>query len=104
MKILFIEDKTEAIQGIVDFIEEKNEWEYKNCTFGDAAGNLTMYDPDLVVMDWMYEKGILLDKQEFVPDRVFVEQDTSIENYQTDADYSFFCNSINYIGCCDSYC
>lgn len=55
MKILFIEDKTEAIQGIVDFIEEKNEWEYKNCTFGDAAGNLTMYDPDLVVMDWMYD-------------------------------------------------
>ncbi|WP_102378455.1 extracellular solute-binding protein [Raoultibacter timonensis] len=40
------------------------------------------------VMDWMYEKGILLDKQEFVPDRVFVEQDTSIENYPTDAEYA----------------
>ncbi len=40
------------------------------------------------VMDWMYDKGILLDKQEFVPDRVFIEQDTSIPNYPTDAAYA----------------
>lgn len=55
MRILFIEDKTEAIQGIIDYVEEKEGWSYKNSTFKEAPGDLTMYDPDLVVMDWMYD-------------------------------------------------
>ncbi|OUO87455.1 ABC transporter substrate-binding protein [Gordonibacter urolithinfaciens] len=40
------------------------------------------------VMDWMYSTGILLDKQRFVPDKVFVEQDTEIANYPKDARYA----------------
>lgn len=33
------------------------------------------------VMDWFYTKGILLDKQAFVPDKVFKAQDTHIPGY-----------------------
>ena len=55
MRVLFIEDKTEAIQGIIDYVEEKEGWEYKNSTFKEAPGDLTMFAPDLVVMDWMYD-------------------------------------------------
>lgn len=40
------------------------------------------------VMDWMYEKGIMLDKEAFVPDKVFKGQDTSIPNYPIDAAYA----------------
>ncbi|MEG0324689.1 MAG: ABC transporter substrate-binding protein, partial [Raoultibacter sp.] len=40
------------------------------------------------VMNWMYEKGILLDKELFVPDKVFVEQETAIPNYPTDIVYA----------------
>ena len=40
------------------------------------------------VMDWMYSTCIPLDKQRFVPDKVFVEQDTEIANYPKDARYA----------------
>lgn len=40
------------------------------------------------VMDWLYDKGILLDKQKWVPDRVFKNQDTTIEGYPTDIIYA----------------
>ena len=40
------------------------------------------------VMDWMLDKGIMLDKQLFVPDKVFADQQTSIPNYPTDVPYA----------------
>jgi iron(III) transport system substrate-binding protein len=40
------------------------------------------------VMRWFYERGILLDKQKFVPDKVFKDQDTHIEGYPTDLVYA----------------
>ena len=40
------------------------------------------------VMDWLYDKGILLDKQKWVPDRVFKNQSTTIEGYPTDITYA----------------
>lgn len=39
-------------------------------------------------MRWFYEKGILLDKQKWVPDRVFKEQETPIPNYPNDIEYA----------------
>ena len=40
------------------------------------------------VMRWFYEKGILLDKQRFVPDRVFKGQDTHREGYPENLTYA----------------
>lgn len=40
------------------------------------------------VMDWMYDQGIISDKQKFVPDQVFIEQDTSVENYPENVKYA----------------
>ena len=40
------------------------------------------------VMDWMFDTGILLDKERFVPDKVFVDQRTSIPNFPTDVAYA----------------
>ena len=40
------------------------------------------------VMQWFYEKGILLDKQAFVPDRVFKDQDTHIGGYPENLTYA----------------
>lgn len=40
------------------------------------------------VVDWLYTRGILLDKQQYVPDRVFKDQDTTIEGYPTNITYA----------------
>ena len=40
------------------------------------------------VMQWFYSRGILLDKQAFVPDQVFKDQHTSIEGYPTNITYA----------------
>lgn len=40
------------------------------------------------VVNWFYEKGILLDKQAFVPDKVFKNQNTKIEGYPENIIYA----------------
>ncbi|MEG0323889.1 MAG: ABC transporter substrate-binding protein, partial [Raoultibacter sp.] len=40
------------------------------------------------VMDWMFSTGIMLDKQEFVPDKVFVDQHTEIPNFPQNMEYA----------------
>ena len=40
------------------------------------------------VMQWFYDRGILLDKQAFVPDRVFKDQDTHIDGYPENLTYA----------------
>jgi len=54
MKILIIEDSLDTIQGIVDFISDQG-WESEICGFGEAAEKLMVYEPELVVMDWMLD-------------------------------------------------
>jgi hypothetical protein len=39
----------------MDYVEDKGDWDYKNCTFQEAPKELLLYNPDLVVMDWMYD-------------------------------------------------
>ena len=72
---------SEINQGVpieVHFFEEGSPWTMNGV--GVIEGK---QDKPAVraVMDWMYEKGILLDKEQFVPDAVFVDQQTSVENY-----------------------
>lgn len=40
------------------------------------------------VMEWLYTKGILLDKELFVPDKVFKNQNTHVEGYPTNITYA----------------
>lgn len=40
------------------------------------------------VMRWFYERGILLDKERFVPDRVFKGQQTNVDGYPTNLAYA----------------
>ena len=40
------------------------------------------------VVRWFYEEGILLDKQAFVPDKVFKDQDTKIDGYPENITYA----------------
>ncbi len=40
------------------------------------------------VVQWFYEKGILLDKQSFVPDKVFKNQNTKIDGYPESITYA----------------
>lgn len=40
------------------------------------------------VMNWLYTKGILLDKELFVPDKVFKNQETHVDGYPTNITYA----------------
>lgn len=40
------------------------------------------------VVQWFYDKGIMLDKQTFVPDKVFKNQDTKINGYPENIRYA----------------
>lgn len=69
----------------VRFFEEGSPWTMN----GVAVVEGKQDKPAVVaVMDWMYDAGILIDKQEFVPDKVFVEQHTEIPNYPQDTNYA----------------
>lgn len=79
---------SEINQGVpieVRFFEEGSPWTMN----GVAVVKGKLDKPGVrALMDWMYEKGILLDKQNFVPDRVFVDQHTEIPNFPADAAYA----------------
>lgn len=69
----------------VRFFEEGSPWTMN----GVAAIDGKQHKPAVkAVMDWMFERGIMIDKQEFVPDQVFVEQHTEIENFPQDTKYA----------------
>lgn len=67
------------------FFEEGSPWTMNGVAVVDGKQGKPAVR---AVMDWMYSTGILLDKQRFVPDKVFVEQHTEIENYPEDANYA----------------
>lgn len=69
----------------VRFFEEGSPWTMNGVAIVDGKQGKTAVK---AVMDWMYSTGILLDKQNFVPDKVFVDQRTEIANYPEDARYA----------------
>lgn len=69
----------------VRFFEEGSPWTMNGVAVVDGKQDKPAVR---AVMDWMYSTGILLDKQRFVPDKVFVEQHTEIENYPEDTNYA----------------
>ena len=54
MKVLFIEDNMDAIKGICDYVHD-NGWEYSSCDFEKAEEKIAVFDPEIIVMDWMYD-------------------------------------------------
>ncbi|WP_244910032.1 extracellular solute-binding protein [Eggerthella sinensis] len=67
------------------FFEEGSPWTMNGVAVVDGKQDKPAVR---AVMDWMYDTGILLDKQEFVPDKVFVDQHTEIPNYPQDTHYA----------------
>ena len=67
------------------FFEEGSPWTMNGVAVVDGKQDKPAVQ---AVMDWMYSTGILLDKQKFVPDKVFVEQETEIANYPESTRYA----------------
>lgn len=55
MKVLMIEDNTVTIAGLIDAIADRG-WEKKVVSFDKAEEAIYSFDPDVVVMDWMYDE------------------------------------------------
>lgn len=81
-----IEDNIDTIQGLIDAVSDRG-WEHKLASFDNAEGNIYSFDPDVVVMDWMFdeedsEKGKpILERivsNEFRPVIVFSAHDLTI--------------------------
>lgn len=54
MKLLLIEDNKETVKGIYDYACD-NEWECEICGFEEANDQIALYDPEIIVMDWMFD-------------------------------------------------
>lgn len=85
MKVLMIEDNEETIHGLIDTVDERG-WEYEVSTFNNAQDEIIAFDPDVIVMDWMFDdedaelgKPILENvlSKEFRPVIVFSAHDLS---------------------------
>lgn len=81
-----IEDNIDTIQGLIDAVSDRG-WEYKAVSFENAEEIIYSFDPDVVVMDWMFdeedaEKGKpILERivsNEFRPVIVFSAHDLTI--------------------------
>lgn len=55
MKVLMIEDNISTIQGLIDAISDRG-WEHKEASFQNAEESIYTFDPDVVVMDWMFDE------------------------------------------------
>ncbi|MBQ3252648.1 MAG: response regulator transcription factor [Oscillospiraceae bacterium] len=55
MKVLMIEDNEATIHGLINEIEDRG-WEKEVSSFAGAETLLYTFDPDVVVMDWMYDE------------------------------------------------
>lgn len=69
----------------VRFFEEGSPWTMNGVAVVEGKQDKPAV---IAVMDWMYDAGILIDKQEFVPDKVFVDQNTEIPNYPQNTNYA----------------
>ena len=54
MKILCIEDNADAVKLIRDHAVD-NGWECQICDFDAANDVIALFDPEIIVMDWMYD-------------------------------------------------
>lgn len=54
MKLLLIEDNEKAVKGIYDYAID-NEWECMICEFEEAKNQIASFDPEVIVMDWMFD-------------------------------------------------
>lgn len=55
MKVLMIEDNVSTIQGLIDAVSDRG-WEHIVASFETAEENIYSFDPDVVVMDWMFDE------------------------------------------------
>lgn len=55
MRVLMIEDNISTIQGLIDAISDRG-WEHKIASFQNAEESIYSFDPDVVVMDWMFDE------------------------------------------------
>lgn len=55
MKVLMIEDNVESIQGLIDAASDRG-WEHQVASFETAGENIYSFDPDVIVMDWMFDE------------------------------------------------
>lgn len=79
MRMLIIEDNKETVRGICDYADDNN-WEYEMCDFEESGIKISEYNPEIIIMDWMYDvedidKGELIFKEmyekEFRPTIIF---------------------------------
>lgn len=54
MKVLMIEDNEETIHGLIDAVDERG-WKHEVANFKNAQDRITTFDPDVIVMDWMFD-------------------------------------------------
>lgn len=54
MRILIVEDNEETVRGICDYAKDKG-WECKICDLEKASDEVSVFDPEIIVMDWMYD-------------------------------------------------
>ena len=50
-----IEDNVESIQGLIDAASDRG-WEHQVASFETAGENIYSFDPDVIVMDWMFDE------------------------------------------------
>lgn len=55
MKVLMIEDNISTIQGLIDAVSDRG-WEHTVASFQTAEEKIYTFDPDVVVMDWMFDE------------------------------------------------
>lgn len=67
------------------FFAEGSPWTMNGVAVVDGKQGKTAVHQ---VMDWMMERGIFLDKQKFVPDKVLKNQRTSIPHFPMDVHYA----------------
>lgn len=84
---------------IFELVSERNDGAPTELLMPDAGAAWTMVGTSVVkghenkdavwkVMQWLYDKGILLDKQEHLPDEVFKGQNTKVKGYPTNIKYA----------------
>ncbi|MEG0990567.1 MAG: extracellular solute-binding protein [Gordonibacter sp.] len=79
---------SEINQGVpieIGFFAEGSPWTMNGVAIVDGKQEKPAVR---AVMDWMFSTGIMLDKQEFVPDKVFVDQHTEIPNFPQNMEYA----------------
>lgn len=54
MKVLIIEDNLDTVKGIIDELRDDG-WEVQQCDFDKAEEAVNNFNPDMVVMDWMFD-------------------------------------------------